>query len=460
MFKVLWLHFFAIGSMVSWAQTDDRPNILLIIADDLGYADLGVTGSKQIKTPNIDLLAREGVFCSQGYVSSAVCSPSRAGLITGINQVTFGYDNNIGGNQPGFDPDYLGLPTVIKTIPDFLDSLGYVNGLVGKWHLGMEEHFHPLKRGFHEFWGYRGGGHDYFRATDTDRGYLAALESNYKKPQEITYLTDDKGNECVDFIKRHGKKPFFLYASFNAPHTPMQATEEDLKRYEFIKDEKRRTYAAMVHRLDVNVGKMMNALKEEGVYDNTLIVFISDNGGPQDSNASNNAPFRGQKGTLLEGGIRVPFIMTWKNGLPSGKIYHSFVSSLDLGATFLSLGGDDQVGTKGLDGVNLIPYLIGEYDEAPHEEMKWRFTISASIRKGNWKLIRLPDRLPMLYNLEQDVFESTDLREHYPEKAKGLLKSLGQWDVALPYPVFLEGAQWKARQLELYDKNYSKTPPE
>lgn len=438
---------------------DERPNIVLIIADDLGYGDLGITGSTQIKTPNIDQLASEGIFCSQAYVSSSVCSPSRAGIITGINQVQFGYDNNIGGSQPGFDPAFMGLPVEVKTIPYYLDSLGYRNGLVGKWHLGEEEHFHPLARGFHEFWGYRGGGHDYFKATEARRGYLSKLESNFKEPQAITYLTDDKGDECIDFIERNKDEPFFLYASFNAPHTPMQATESDLARYKTIKNEKRRTYAAMVHRLDVNVGRIVEKLQKEGLYESTLIVFISDNGGPVSTNGSFNGPFRGTKGTLLEGGIRVPFIATWKGKLQAGEKYDGVVSALDLGPTFLSLAGDKNILDKGLDGVDLMPFFMEQKVGAAHKSLKWRFTISASIREGNWKLVRLPDRLPMLYDLSQDYYEQNDLRSKYPNVADALLKELGLWDVALPHPVFLEGAIWKARQLKLYDEEYLRQPP-
>ncbi len=309
---------------------DDRPNFVLIVADDLGYGDLGITGSKQIKTPNIDGLAKSGMFFTQGYVSSAVCSPSRAGFLTGVNQVEFGYDNNLGGNQPGFDPNFLGLPIEQKTIADYLKPLGYVSGLIGKWHLGYEDQFHPLQRGFDEFWGYRGGGHDYFMSSSSGKGYKSPIECNYKTPQEITYITDDKGDECVDFIKKYNEKPFFLYASFNAPHTPMQATKEDLELYSNIKDKKRRTYAAMVHRLDVNIGKIIKTLKEQQLSKNTLIVFISDNGGPVFTNGSINAPFNGKKGILLEGGIHVPFIMNWQGKIASGKNYNNPVSSLDL----------------------------------------------------------------------------------------------------------------------------------
>jgi arylsulfatase A-like enzyme len=290
---------FFTGREVKAQKSSSNPNFILIVADDLGFADLSLNGSKQISTPNIDRLAQEGVNFTQGYVSAPVCGPSRAGLMTGKNQVKFGFDNNLAANQPGFDPEFLGLSVAEKTIADRLKPLGYVSGLIGKWHLGYEPHFHPLQRGFDEFWGYQGGGHDYFTSKPDGTGYLSPIECNYKTPQPITYITDDKGDECVDFIRRHKEQPFFLFASFNAPHAPMQATEADLKLFSHIQDENRRTYCAMVHRLDVNAGRILETLKNEGLEENTLVVFISDNGGPCDQNASVNAPLNGQKGILI-----------------------------------------------------------------------------------------------------------------------------------------------------------------
>ncbi len=450
---------------ICWASTfvnaqrkTESPNFIIILADDLGFADLSMNGSQQIRTPNIDALAEAGVNFTEGYVSSAVCSPSRAGLITGRNQVEFGHDNNLSNVQKGFDKDYNGMPLTEKTIADRLKSLGYKTGLIGKWHLGNESHFHPTKRGFDEFWGYTGGGHNYFRSAPNGTGYLSPIESNYKTPQKITYITDDKGDECVDFIKRNKKEPFFLFASFNAPHAPMQATKADLELYRDIKDEKRRAYAAMVHRLDVNVGKIVSTLKKEKLDKNTVVVFLSDNGGPVDHNASCNAPYNGQKGILLEGGIHVPFIIKWPSSLPKGKTYMHPVSSLDLAPTFYELaGGKTESGQ--FSGVNLIPYINGENTEIPHQDLKWRFTISAAIREGNWKLVRIPDNYPMLYDLSKDVSEQHDLSLEKPEIAKRLLKKLGEWDVKLPHPVFLEGAEWKHNQLQLYYADYQLKQP-
>ncbi len=457
---VLLIVFLFVTSLISAQNSGGKPNFILIVADDLGFADLSLNGSKQIPTPNIDRLAEEGINFTQGYVSAPVCSPSRAGLLTGRNQVHFGHDNNMGGNQPGFDPQYLGLPLTETTIASRLDKLGYATGLIGKWHLGEQPDYHPLKRGFDEMWGYTGGGHNYFTSKPDGKGYDAPIECNYKTPQAITYITDDKGDECVDFVKRHKNEPFFLFASFNAPHAPMHATEADLELFKHIKNEKRRKYCAMVHRLDVNVGRIMKEVEKQGLAENTLIVFISDNGGPVDSNASINAPLNGQKGILLEGGIRVPFIMNWKGKLDAGKTYKNPVISLDFAATFFELAGGQITKDVVFDGVNLMPFLTKETQSIPHKSFNWRFTISAAIREGNWKLVRLPDRFPMLFDLSKDISEQNNVAFDNLDLTKSMLKKLGDWDVSQPHPLFLEGAVWKKRQVKLYDAKYTLVQPE
>lgn len=453
------LFFLGISSNIFSQNGEQKPNFIILLADDLGYADVSFNGSTQIRTPNIDRIANQGIKFTQGYVSAPVCGPSRAGLITGRNQVNFGVDNNITADLPQFDDSYAGVPVEEVTIADRLAELGYINGIVGKWHLGEADHFFPTKRGFHEFWGYRGGGHNYFHQDPDGKKYNRALESNYKEPQEITYLTDDKGDECVDFIKRHKEEPFFLYASFNAPHAPMQALEKDLALYKDIKDEKRRTYAAMIHRFDVNVGRIIDELRTQGVYENTVIVFLSDNGGPCHSNASLNAPLNGQKGVLLEGGIRVPFAISYPSKLEKGK-YHQPISSLDLTPTFVALAGGKTTKKDKLDGVNIFPFIKNEIEGNPHETMMWRFTISAGIRKGNWKLIRLPDRLPMLYNIDKDPSEQNNVALENIDLVTSMLKELGDWDVSCPQPLYLEGPQWRKKQIKYYDKKYKLTQPQ
>ena len=436
-------------------QHDGQPNVVIILADDLGYGDLGITGSKQIKTPNIDRLASEGVVCTSAYVSSAVSSPSRAGLLTGKNQVTFGYDNNLSNCQPGYDINYLGLPLTEKTIADRLKASGYATGIVGKWHLGEAEKFHFKNRGFDEYWGYLGGGHNYLHSAPNGKGYNSPIQTNTGASTKITYLTDDKGDQCVNFINRHQDEPFFLYASFNAPHAPLEAKESDLKKYAHIADKKRRTYCAMVSCLDDNVGKIVAALKKNHQLENTIIFFLSDNGGPVGTKTC-NVPYRGQKGTLLEGGIHVPYIVSYPKALPKGKVYDGVVSSLDIAATACALAKAD---SKELQGMNLMPYLGGEMQQ-PERNLMWRFTISGAIREGNYKLVRLPDRLPMLFDLSKDIREEHNLVLEQPEVAQRMIKKLGNWDVNLPHVLFVEGPGWRKIQLKNYDKEYMKEQPQ
>ena len=451
------LFFVGLVSAQKKGKTTDKPNFIIILADDLGYGDLGFTGSTQIKTPNIDALAKNGVVCTQGYVSAPVCGPSRAGLMTGRNQVNFGFDNNPIVDLPQFDENYVGVPTSETTIANRLADLGYTNGLVGKWHLGEADQFHPTKRGFHEFWGYLGGGHHYFANKPNGEAWPNKIISNYKKPQPITYITDDKGDECVDFIKRHKKDPFFLFASFNAPHAPLQATKADLELYAHISDVKRRTYAAMIHRLDMNVGRIIKELKKQKIYKNTVVVFLSDNGGPCNHNASVNAPLNGQKGILLEGGIRVPFVISYPKYLGKG-VFDKPISALDLTPMFVNLAGG-KISPKETDGVDILPYLRGDNNANPHESMLWRFTISGGIRKGNWKLIRLPDRLPLLFNLDKDPSEQHNVASENWDLVESLLKELGDWDVSCPQVLYLEGNRWRREQVDLYDRGYQLKQP-
>lgn len=439
----------------------EKPNLVLIVADDLGYGDLGIQGSVQIPTPNIDQIAKDGVLFTNGYASSSVCAPSRAGLLTGKHQAGFGFNDNLANNQPGFDPEYMGLPLTESTLANKLRSLGYVTGLFGKWHLGSKPQFHPLKRGFDEFWGFLDGGHDYFSAKPDGSGMETAIQCNYKTPVPLTYITNDIGNECVDFIKRHKNQPFFLDAAFNAPHAPMQATEEDLKLFSHIKDKLRQTYCAMVYRLDQNIGKIIKTLKEQGLERNTCIVFISDNGGPANSisNGSVNAPLRGQKTTLLEGGIRVPFFIKWPARISGGKKFNDPVSTLDICPSFIVAAGGTVSESDHYSGVNIFPYLLNATTVIPHQILEWRYTASVAIRDGDWKLIRLPDRLPMLYHLSEDISELNDVSLLYPDRTKSMLKKLGTWEMNLPYSVFHEPVEWRLRHLGFYDSTFQLVQP-
>lgn len=453
-----------LAGIMSVQAAEISPNIILILADDLGYGDLGLTGSKQIPTPNIDSLAAGGIFCTSAYVASSVCAPSRAGLLTGKHPVSFGFRDNLAPVQPGHDPNFVGLPINQITLADRLKKLGYKTGIIGKWHLGELPHFSPLQRGFDEYWGFLGGAHDYFRAEpDGNNSLSGPIQCNFKDPRPLTYLTDDQGDECVEFIRRYRDTSFFLFASFAAPHSPMQATEEDLKRFEMIQDRQRRTYCAMVYRLDQNVGKILNEIRSHQLERDTLIIFLSDNGGPcapQISNGSVNAPFRGSKTTVLEGGIRVPMIVRWPSVLPAGKTVDHMVSSLDIVPTCVAAAHGIIDRSSRLDGFDLIPVLSGQTEHPEHSCLMWNYSVGSAIRKEDWKLIRLPDRQPTLYHLVSDPGEQNDLANEQENRVQTMLKELGTWETNCPNPLFREPADWRRRHLGFYDTVYPMYQPE
>lgn len=449
---------------ITWIYAADKPNFIIILADDLGYGDLGYTGSTQIITPNIDQLAASGVVFTNGYVTGPVCAPSRAGLMTGRYNCQFGFYTNPDlppDQQPQIDREYSGLPVNEITLADRLGDLGYINGLIGKWHLGHLPHFHPLIRGFHEFWGYVNGGHDYYITvprSETPIRYRWPIECNYKTQGELTYLTDDKGNESIDFIRRHKDEPFFLFASFNAPHIPLQAPEADKELYSFVKDERRRTYCAMVHRLDVNVGRIIDELKKQDIYENTVVVFLSDNGGYINDNVSFNAPFRGQKGTLLEGGIHVPFVISYPEKFQAGTVYEKPVIAIDILPTFVSLAGGELKEEDNIHGVDLTPFIDGNRNDMPHEYLFWNFVGISAVRHGDMKLLNLPDEFPILYNLSEDIAEMNDIADSNKSTAVDLLKKLGKWNMTCPEPLFFPGNQQKYSLRKLYDEVFLPQP--
>ena len=425
---------------VSFLIAQQKPNIVFILSDDAGYADFGFQGSKEFKTPELDKLANESIQFTQAYVSAAVCGPSRAGILTGKYQQRFGFEEN---NVPGYmsisclADDDMGLPLDQTTIADHLKKQGYKTALFGKWHQGNADRFHPTKRGFDEFYGFRGGARSYL---PYDKNNLLTrnedkLEQGFGNFSEHKgYLTDELANEAISFINRNKENPFFIYLSFNAVHTPMEATAEDLAKFPNLKG-KRKTLAAMTLAMDRAIGKVVSALRTQGLRNNTLIVFTNDNGGPSDSNESDNSPLSGTKANHLEGGIRVPFLMSWPNQLKNIKNYNSPISTLDLFPTFLTVAGGNTNEIKGLDGVNLIPYLKGENTEAPHEFLYWKKENRGAIRNQDWKLIRFPDRPAELYYIKEDISETNDLATQYPEKVKELYKQLFTWELTLERPL-------------------------
>jgi arylsulfatase A-like enzyme len=400
----------------------------------MGFADVGFHGCQDIPTPNLDALARSGVRFTNGYVSGPYCSPTRAGLLTGRYQTRFGHEFN-----PG---DSHGLPLTETTIADRLKSAGYVTGCIGKWHLGAQRGMHPQERGFDEFFGFLAGSHSYFDA----RGILRGREP----VKEMDYTTDAFGREATAFIERHQGQPWFLYLAFNAVHTPMHATDDRLAKSTSIADNKRRTYAAMTLAMDQAIGRVRQKLADAGLEQDTLVAFLSDNGGPTmpgvTVNGSRNDPLRGSKRTTLEGGIRVPFVLSWPGRLKPG-VYERPVIQLDLTATALSVAGVDS-GAK-LDGVNLLPFLHGEDSGAPHDALYWRFGEQMAIRVGDYKLVRYdsnadtltgerrqPVTAAKLYNLADDIGEAKDLVALMPDKLKELQAKWDAWNATLVKPLW------------------------
>jgi arylsulfatase A-like enzyme len=413
-----------------------KPNILVIVGDDMGYADVGFHGCKDIPTPNLDALAASGVRFTSGYVSGPYCSPTRAGLATGRYQERFGHEFNPGGSQ--------GLPVTETTLANRLKAAGYVTGAVGKWHLGAQPEMQPQKRGFDEFYGFLGGAHSYFESAGILRGT--------EPVKELDYTTDAFGREAVAFIERHKAGPWFLYLAFNAVHTPMHATDDRLAKFASVADKDRRTYDAMMLAMDEAIGKVRKKLTETGLEQNTLVTFISDNGGPTmpgtTMNGSVNSPLRGSKRTTLEGGIHVPFLVSWPGHVKPGTFEKPAIQ-LDLHVTALAAAGVDVKPEWNLDGVDLLPFLSGQKTGAPHEALYWRFGQQMAIRLGDYKLVRYdsnadtrtgarnqPVTAAKLYNLASDIGETKDLTAAMPDKVKELQSKWDAWNATLVAPLW------------------------
>lgn len=420
---------------------NEKPNILIIILDDAGYNDFGFMGSKDIKSPNIDALANDGIIFTDAHVSASVSGPSRAGILTGRYQQRCGYECNLG--------DTLGLGLNEVTIADVFKENGYSTACIGKWHQGDSPEYHPNKRGFDYFYGFISGSRSYFyRPNREDKpGNIHNLQLNGVQQKFDGYLTDVLADNATEYIEKQSEKdePFMMYLAFNAVHTPIEATKEDLKLFE---GHKRKKLAAMTWAVDRGIGKVINKLKEKKIYDNTIIFFLSDNGGAH-NNQSSNYPLKGFKGNKFEGGHRVPFFMV--HGSEKKGYYNGLTSSLDIFATAASAAGINLSSLDNkLDGVNIIPYINGEINGAPHECLYWRKEDIAAMRTGKYKYIRVKGVGDVVYNLENNLSESKDIKDSVPEIYNQMKESVKKWETELVNPILWGEGIWNDVTKEIH----------
>ncbi len=462
-----------LGSALAIAA-EPRPNVLVIMADDLGYADTGFTGSKVIQTPRLDALAAGGVVFENGYVTHPYCGPSRAGFITGRYQARFGVEVNF-----TYSPyDRLsGLPVDQPTFAQRLKPAGYRTGIVGKWHLGASPPFHPNRRGFDHFYGFLSGGHCYFpEGVNFSHALLTAAGKNHYSANEgvylplnrngatgafTEYLTTALSRDAAEFVAQ-GDEPFCLFLAYNAPHGPLEAPAELIEKYRDLEPRNRRVYAAMIDAMDQGVGMVVDALETSGKLDNTLIFFLSDNGGVvpksghENENWADNGPFRKGKGSMLEGGSHVPFIAHWPAGLPAGVRFTAPVSSLDIAATAVALGGGD-TSEPALEGVNLIPYVRGEVDGPPHAALFWRVSdgVGWAVRTPEAKLLKEGRREfgagAQLYDMVADPYESDNRAEVDLETRATLAQRWNDWNRGNRANGYLQAGAYQKKRRAFYE---------
>ncbi|MBI1197959.1 MAG: sulfatase-like hydrolase/transferase [Phenylobacterium sp.] len=406
-------------------EGDDRPNIIILLADDLGYGDLGVQGGRDVATPNIDRLAAQGVRLTDYYANHPVCAPSRAALMTGRYQQRFGFENNPGLAQRTATD--FGLPRDEPTLPERLKARGYATAMNGKWHIGFTETNVPTARGFDAFYGFLDGAMAYI--PDGKTGAKAMLRGTSPAPMPA-HTTEAFADEAVAFIEAHKDRPFFIYESFNAVHAPLQSTDRYLARYADVKDPSRRTYLAMLAALDDAVGKIVDTVDREGLGRRTLIVFASDNGGPTWQTTSANGPLAGVKGLTLEGGIRTPAIFRWTGRLPQARTIPTVAMEFDVTATALKAAGASM---EGLDGVDLTPFLTGAKAGDAHDRLYWRAGPLGAMREGRWKLVKAEDAY-FLFDLRSDIGERHDLASADPKRLERMKSEWGAWSASMAPP--------------------------
>lgn len=468
---LLFLSLLALSLGQSYAQ-DQRPNILVILCDDLGYSDVGFNGSQDIKTPTLDLLASQGTIMTSGYVAHPFCGPSRAAFMTGRYPHEYGAQFNL---PPNSETIGKGIPLEETFISKVLQQSGYYTGIVGKWHLGANPEFHPNERGFDDFYGFLGGGHNYHpeeyeprykaqkeKGVEVIWDYLKPLEHNGVDIYPKEYLTDALSNHAGVFVKEAARKdkPFFLYLSYNAPHVPLEAKEEDLALFSSIKDEDRKTYAAMVYAVDRGVKDLIATLKETGEYENTLILFLSDNGGNLEHGAT-NFPLQEGKGSTHEGGYRVPMFFHWPGHIAEGELFDHPVSAIDFYPTFAALAQQALPQGKKIDGKNIWGDLMS--GKNPHQNdmiytlRHWEGYTDIGARKDEWKALKSGEKWE-LFNIVLDKSEVYDLSKLYPEKLKEMVKEVEEWSQSNAEPQWFTPLEleeiWKDKNMATFNDTF------
>ncbi|MEQ9422857.1 MAG: sulfatase-like hydrolase/transferase [Cyclobacteriaceae bacterium] len=471
---------------LSISDSVKRPNIIIMMADDLGKGEVSIYGHSRVPTPNIDAIGNDGVTFTEGYITSPICSPSRAGLLTGRYQQRFGFEvqphdryprnmleflgfkyfvDTNGWNLPDLDEvaypdqeniDKQGLPPSEITIAELLKPLGYKTGLIGKWHLGYGDHSVPHTRGFDYSYSFyeaftwyvddvekpevKSIHHDLFidpYIWDKKRIGTCAIRRNGDEIIEEEYLKDKFANEAVDFIERNKDQPFLLYVPFNAPHTPFQVTKKYYDRFPEVEDENKRIYYAMISAMDDAVGAIHQKIKDEGLEENTMIFFLSDNGGATYTKATINEPLKGGKMSDFEGGLNVPFLMKWKGRIEEGKVYEHPVSSVDVLSTSIAPLGIDLPNDRVYDGVNLVEFVKSDSLGSAHESIYWRAEYNRVIRKGDWKLVMNDlSGYELLYNLKSDKEEQQNVFDSYPDVVTNLKRDYENWASQLAKPLW------------------------
>jgi arylsulfatase A-like enzyme len=473
------------GPTEATAQPGKRPpNVILIVADDLGFNDItlnggGIAGGK-VPTPNIDSIAREGVDFRNGYSANATCAPSRASMMTGRYATRVGYEFTptpklfmkvitktkppegwpMAMYYPEREADLIpyedmGLPTTEITIAKLMQGAGYHTAHLGKWHLGDSPQFRSYAHGFDESLSLMHGASmflpeaspdvvnakqefdliDKFLWASAPWGIRHNAGEVFQPPKYMTdYLTD----EAVKVVQANKNQPFFMYLAYTAPHTPLQATREDYDALSFIPDHTLRVYAAMIRSLDRNIGRVLQSLKDQGLDDNTLVIFTSDNGGAHYIGLDGiNSPYRGWKATFFEGGIHVPFFMRWPAGIPKGTQVSAPVNHFDIFSTAIAAAGVTEPKDRPIDGVNLLPYAQGKAGGRPHENIFWRTDTYRVVRSGDWKLqVSEQPKKDWLFDLAKDPTEKNNLAASQPERVARMKIDLMTWDKAQSKPMW------------------------